>query len=274
MMRLLRPWLPLMAGLILVPAALVLSSGSGLIAKKVIAMLMLPAGMLWLAGLAALLWPGRSWVGRIVLAAAWFTYSAAGRPYAGVQLLRTLEGRYYAHEQLSEPLDAMVLLGGGTLRSPGGKPAMGKHGDRIYQPVSWYRKGMVETLITTGRSVTESGDDRLLSEETATIWMTLGIPRSAILEVPEPRNTSEELRAVAEIVREREEWRRIGLCSSASHLPRALREARKQGLDLVPVPSDFRSQPLVLSPLYLIPQARGFRDVQTALWEYLGMWAP
>jgi hypothetical protein len=23
--------------------------------------------------------------------------------------------------------------------------------------------------------------------------------------------------------------------------------------------------------MYLIPQGRGFRDVQTALWEYLGM---
>jgi hypothetical protein len=49
-----------------------------------------------------------------------------------------------------------------------------------------------------------------------------------------------------------------------------LKEAKSQGLDLIPVPSDFRSGDLIFSPLYLVPQGRGFRDVQTALWEFMG----
>ncbi|MEM6279289.1 MAG: ElyC/SanA/YdcF family protein, partial [Verrucomicrobiota bacterium] len=86
----------------------------------------------------------------------------------------------------------------------------------------------------------------------------------------EPRNTAEELAAVAALLKMHPEWKRVGLCSSASHLRRAFLQAESQGLELIPVPCDFRSASLPVSPLYLVPQAKGFRDVQTALWEYLG----
>ena len=65
-----------------------------------------------------------------------------------------------------------------------------------------YQQGLTENLITTGRSVTEKGADRLLSKETSEIWTGLGIPAESIVEVSEPRNTSEELAAVATLGRE------------------------------------------------------------------------
>jgi len=131
-------------------------------------------------------------------------------------------------------------------------------------------EGLVGTLITTGRSITEGGGDRLLSRETAELSKGLGVPAEVIIEVPDPRNTREEIAAVAKIVGQHSGWKRLGLCTSASHLGRALAEGRSQGLDFTPVPSDFRSGKLIFSPLYLVPQGRGFRDVQTALWEFMG----
>lgn len=260
---------PFLVTLLFVILLLVLS-GSALIGKKVIGHLIMPAGLLWLTGFTAIFRTGVKGRARGVLVAVWLLYSFAGSPYAGVALLRILEEPFYVFEQPVEKLDALVLLGGGTGLSPGGRPALGTHGDRLTRPVILFQEGLVGTLITTGRSITEAGEDRLLSRETSLIWQGLGVPPEAIIEVPEPRTTSEELEAVAKLIANHPEWKRVGLSSSASHLSRAMKEARSQGLDLIPVPSDFRSGSLIFSPLYLVPQGRGFRDVQTALWEFLG----
>lgn len=250
--------------------ALVATSGSWLIARKVVALMILPAGAVWLALFALVWWPGLRRGVRAMVVAAWLVHSLAGSPYLGSVLLRPLEEPYLAHEELAEELDALVLLGGGTTRSPRGRAALGARGDRVVRPVQWYREGKVETLITTGRSVSRKRGGAALSRETSEIWQSLGVPGENIVELSEPRNTAEELAAVAELLAEHPEWERVGLCTSASHLRRAMGEARMQGLELVPVPSDFRAGTLALSPYFVVPQARGFQDVQTALWEYLG----
>lgn len=261
--------LPILAVVVLV-ILLLLFSGSWLIARKIIALLILPAGAIWLALLGLAFWPKISKGPRVILGLVWILYSLAGSPYAGIAMLRPLESPYYPFADLKEDLDVLVVLGGATVRAPGGEPALGTHGDRVMRPVIWYQWGKVKTLIATGRSVTEKGDDRLLSKEASDLWQSLGVPGSDIIEISEPRNTSEELAAVAELFTEHPEWKTVGLCSSASHLNRALAEAKYHQLEFIPVPSDFRSMALPLTPLYLIPQARGFRDVQTACWEFLG----
>jgi len=269
MKRLFLRLLPLLSIVALVIALLTMS-GSELIAKKVLAHLLMPAGLIWLALLGLVNTPGLPWKQRATLSFIWFAYTLAGSPYLGNALLAIQESPFYGKEALAEPLDALVVLGGGTSVTPGGNPSIGPHGDRILKPAQLFLSGNCRRLVTTGRSVTESGADRLLSRETSQLWQSLGIPADAITELSEPRNTAEEMAAVAILLKAHPEWEKVGLATSASHLPRALDEARKQGLELVPVPCDFRSGPLPSTPLYLVPQARGFRDVQTALWEWLG----
>lgn len=260
---------PVWATLLLI-GLLVAASGDALIAKKVIAHLLMPTGFLWVILFVVLIWPGLAKSMRIATLVFFAAYSMAGSPYLGVWLLRILEKPFYAFEQPAEKLDALVVLGGGTAMSPEGRPALGNHGDRITRPAVLFSEGLVGTLITTGRSITEDNADRLLSRETSLLWQSMGIPADRIIEVSEPRNTREELAAVAELAKEHPEWKRIGLGTSASHLPRALDEARSQGLEMIPVPSDFRSGSMIFSPMYLVPQGRGFRDVQAAVWEFLG----
>ncbi len=269
-MKSLLPYLRLATFVASLIGALVASSGDALIAKKVVAHLILPAGLLWLTLGAAMAWPGLGRGARLAAAGFWLLYTLAGSPYVGTALLRILEAPYYPNEQPKERLDALVVLGGGTGISPGGRPAVGMHGDRIVRPAMLFHEGWAGTLVTTGRSITEEGVDRLLSRETSELWQGLGVPADAIVEIPEPRNTREELVAVAKLAAEHPEWKSLGLCTSASHLARAMGEARAVGLAPIPVPCDFRSGRLILSPLYLVPQGRGFRDVQTALWEFLG----
>jgi len=262
-------WCPLL-GTLLLALLLILISGEALIAKKVIGHLLMPAGLLWMGLFAALLWPALPRGLRVPVIVFFILFSMAGSPYVGVWLLRILEKPFYGCEQPLEKLDALIILGGGTAVSPSGRPALGNHGDRITRPVVLFKEGLVGTLITTGRSVTDDKTDRLLSRETSLLWQAMGIPADRIIELSEPRNTSEELAAVAGLLKKHPEWKRVGLGTSASHLPRALEEAKERGLEMIPVPSDFRSGSLIFSPMYLVPQGRGFRDVQSAVWEFLG----
>ena len=45
---------------------------------------------------------------------------------------------------------------------------------------------------------------------------------------------------------------------------------RNEGVGMIPLPADFLSARLPCNPMYAVPQARGFQNVQKALWEYLG----
>lgn len=162
-------------------ALLVALSGNGIIAKKVIAHLIMPAGFLWLAAFGLIFARGLGKGARAGWIAAWMLYTFAGSPYAGVALLKILEEPYHVHEQPAEKLDALVLLGGGTGLSPGGRPALGTHGDRLTRPAILFHEGLVGTLITTGRSITEAGEDRLLSRETSLIWQSLKVPAEVII---------------------------------------------------------------------------------------------
>ncbi len=250
---------------------LVLLSKNTLVAKKVVALFLMPAGMIWAALFAGIFRPGISIKLRSAFAMLWLGFGLAGSPYLGNGLLRILEAPFYAFEEVAEPLDAVVVLGGGTRLSPGGKPVVGSIGDRLLRPLFLYQEGKVKTLITTGRSITEIGDDRLLSRETSEIWQSLGVPADVIIERDQPRTTAEELVEVAALLEAHPEWKRVGICSSASHLRRALHEAQKHDMTLIPVPADFRSVPLSFVSIYLIPQGRGFKDIQSACWEFLGL---
>ncbi|MEM7698044.1 MAG: YdcF family protein [Verrucomicrobiota bacterium] len=265
-----RRLIPPMLAAGLLAAVLISLSGEWLIARKIVATLIVPIGAVWIVWFAMLWakgWP--RWL-RLLAIFGWCFYTLAGNTYVGVGLMRHLEAPFYDYEILEGDLDALIVLGGGTQRTPRQRAALGAHGDRVILPARLYLAERVGALIPTGRSITEMGTDRILSDEAEQIWVDLGIPREAIYQITEPRNTAEELAAVSELLKEHPDWNRIGLCTSAWHLERALKEADRVGLDLVPVPANFRSTGGGWSSLYVIPQGSGMRDVATASWEILG----
>ncbi len=255
---------------------LLLGSGNLLLARKIVACLLLPIGLLWLMGLVALVWPGLGKRTRIFVGVAWMAYSLAGTSEVSDWLLRSLEKPYHQYEVIDQKLDALVVLGGGSVRTPHYElPAVGSHGDRLVRAARLYHGGKVGTLIATGKSVLDTDSERSLASDTSTIWQELGIPTKDIVVLSEPTNTAEEMAAVAALRSDYPDWKSIGLCTSAFHLKRSLKEARKQGLDPIPVPSDFRSGPIdrnsvKFSTYRLLPQGASFRNLHIALWEYLG----
>ena len=94
------------------------------------------------------------------------------------------------------------------------------------------------------------------------------------IELLEGQTTSHEMQSLAKIPEIADE--RVGVITSAWHLKRALRLAKSQGLNLVPVPGNFRSPPNFDEPPLigeivrgLIPKSDGLNQVSIALKEHL-----
>jgi len=112
--------------------------------------------------------------------------------------------------------------------------------------------------------------DRNLGEESRTIWRGLGVPDSAIRLVPTPCYITREEIAAYKVMADQNRWTQVGLLTSASHLPRALKLAEKANLKVIPLPSDFRGRPRRFRPQDVVPQLEGIRLTHTAMWEIIG----
>lgn len=250
-------------------ALLAWSLPSLLIAKKVVGLLILPAGLVWLGLMAMVCMPGLCRRSRIFAVMVLLSYTVAGNAWTGGWLLSKLEAPYPPVTAPSEPFDAICVLGGGSSVTPEGGAQLGPAGDRLIVPARLFLKGYSRHLVASGLSVTDIGGKRSWADDTAAVWLDLHIPDSAITRLSEPRTTSEEIRAYQELIA-RNGWKRVGVCSSAWHLRRVMNLCRKEGVEMIPVPADYLSSELPWTALYAVPQARGFQNVQKALWEYLG----
>ena len=240
-----------------------------LIAKKVIGLLILPSGLVWLGLMVLVGWPGLNRWGRGFAALVLVVYTIAGNAWTGAWLLGKLESPYAGMAHSAESFDAICVLGGGSSAVPGGDAQLGPAGDRLIVPARLFLTGKTKHLVASGLSVTDIKGSRSLADDTAAIWLELGIPEIAITRLSKPRTTAEEIRAYKELIASNS-WKRVGVCSSAWHLRRVEKICRKEGVAMIPVPADFLSSPLPWTPMYAVPQARGFQNVQKALWELLG----
>lgn len=165
-----------------------------------------------------------------------------------------------------EPFDAIIVLGGSTSSNDRGHVWLYKDGERVMLAARLFHQGKVDQLITTGRVYDWSpGVD--MSVATHKIWTDLGIPPDRIT-LLDGQNTSLEMKQLKQHFAGTLPPR-IGLLTSAFHLPRAERLARAQGLELIPIPAGFQSE--VREPLAygLIPNHHAIFHTGTACKEFL-----
>ena len=82
------------------------------------------------------------------------------------------------------------------------------------------------------------------------------------------RNTFEEMNNLRTLLTQ-EPMARVGLLTSAFHMPRAMRIARANDLDVIPVPADQQAYFIEPIPLCLIPSRHGFRLTELVTKEWL-----
>lgn len=241
--------------------------------RKFVSYCLMPTGLVWLGLLALALALRRRRQPRFAAAAftLWLFYTLAGNVWLGDAMLGWLQRGYETGgPAATEPFDAVLVLGGGMDVSDDGQPRFAEGGDRVVHAVRVYRAGQARLLLASGPPVRLSGG-RLTSypAATAAVWEQLGIPAENIVQVVGPKTTTDEVLALKQLIGERG-WHRVGVITSAWHMPRAMRLCRRYGVDAAPLPADVRGSEEV-KLRYLVPQWLGIEQVQLASWEILGM---
>ena len=175
-----------------------------------------------------------------------------------------------------KPFDYVVVLGGGTGKTPDGRAQLNNAGDRVVYAAMLFLQGKTKNLITTGDSMAirgslsgsfEPGSDP--SEQTRIIWNALGIPDENIFEVS-GQNTFSELASL----RDHPEWwkdSRCGLVTSAFHLPRAMKLAQQAGVKVEPLAADYRSSSGPLLVQNFFPEVSELERLSMILKEWIAI---
>ncbi len=270
-------WLRFMAGCSVFPIGLValafVIQGRAK-AENTATELMTPVAIVWWVSfvLAIQFWRSRELrTAYTLLGVSIFMYLTC-TPMVARHFLRSLESRVQSTNLSREnPLDAIVVLGGGTTEAPDGRAQLAHAGDRVGFAAQLYHQGIVKRIIVTGGGVKrlEHRSQNDPSIQAKRILTGMGIPESAIEELP-GLNTSQEMQ---ELKTRTDLWqgKQCGLLTSAFHMPRALGLATANGVEVVPVVADYRVLREPFSFRDLIPCARGAIQADLAVREYLGM---
>lgn len=232
-------------------------------------------------GLGLLLWRWSRWkrLGRMLVAAGFFSLLLFGYPALPNLALGRLEGRYPAQAVTAgatapdgdAPRVVMVL--GSGLASPQQQHAPGAclgelSLQRLAEGVRQSRLHPQATLLVSvpGTALSKAGKQRLLEE----VLAIFGLPASGVNMFPAARDTEDEILWCRRIAG----TNTVLLVSCASHLPRAMRLAARHGLRARPCPSGYWVEPRpreVWTPDQLFPSAWNFHKSERAAYEYLGL---
>lgn len=243
-----------------------------IVIEKLLTQLVLPCGLIWLGLIAASIvaWRRKQRMLLACLLVLLAMDTAAGNVPLGTAMLGWLERDFAQLRPLETgPYDAVVVLGGGTSTAANGLAQFDQAGDRVALAAELYHAGRAGLLIVTGSRIASlDPNGRDTGSEAVELLERLAVPKDRILRLP-GRNTSEEMAALARLATEHPEWKRLGLVTSAWHMPRALRLAHNENVSPDPLPADFRGEPTRWTVLSVIPNAEGFNRTQIAAKEML-----
>jgi uncharacterized SAM-binding protein YcdF (DUF218 family) len=181
-------------------------------------------------------------------------------------LLRPLEGPFVEVQPIPTDAEAIVILGGGTVM-PFGETT----GRLTSRPIARTLRGYLlhrETgLPVVYSGATVFGRGRPEAERGADLLAELGVEEAEILVEPNSRNTWEN----AAQVRDAFGFERLVLVTSAFHMRRSIHSFTEQGMEVVPVATDFLADD---APLYFqsfLPDHHELYKTTIALREYVGM---
>lgn len=199
----------------------------------------------------------------------------ASTNFAAHWLMRGLERRYAVLPAPQCPsADAIVLLGGTVYPvEPPRVEAEEMSGSRAVRAVRLFHAGKAPKILCAGGVPYEPlpGVVRNEAVDMRELLQDLGVPPSAVMLEENSRNTRENALYAARILKESGDCS-VLLVTSAFHMPRAVALFEREGLEVVPAPSDVRStgDPWRLSRL--LPTPEGLKLTTLAVNEYVGYW--
>lgn len=240
------------------------------ILKKIIGNLLLPLPFLLLLMAIALLllWFSR-WQksAKTLLTVSWLGLLLLSLQPVADRLLMPIENQYATYQK-NDPIDYIVVLGGGYTYNPEWAPSSNLFPNslpRVTEGVRLYRQHPGAKMIFTGAEAISNPLPN--AKVAAMVAESLGVPQQDIIILPQAKDTIEEAQAVAQIAQQKT----LLLVTSANHLPRAMRIFQKEGLNPIPAPAN---QLATLGPLNpwekAFPSAFYLSHSERAWYETLG----
>jgi hypothetical protein len=174
--------------------------------------------------------------------------------------------------------DAIVVLGGSmyaTVGPDGTTLLYARHAsDRFETAMQAFSAGRAP-IIAFGGGGTGVPGTPTEGEWNRARAIARGAPADRAIAGPVALYTSDESEGIARVLRERG-VKRITLCSSAVHLPRARMNYEKLGFEVTPLPSDFATRGAAedWSWALLIPRGMALSQVDAGVKEWMGLLGP
>lgn len=195
-----------------------------------------------------------------------------------IPLLSSLAMRQWEYQPVKKenlPLcDIGVVLTGMTHvnRIPTDQIHFAEGADRITEAIRLHKDGLIGQIIISGGIATILDEETSESEQLKELLLTCRIREKDFKLENKSRNTYENAFYTGELLKELKlADRKILLITSAFHMRRALRCFEKQGLDVIPFPVDFHSQPITFNPSQLIPSIQSLQNWKILCEEGMGI---
>lgn len=188
-------------------------------------------------------------------------------------LIGPLQNEAFAEAQAAKPCcyDAIVVLGGaiaGPQLPYSPNPALTPSSDRLWQAARLYRHGAAPKIIVSGGNFAHEGmSDKSEAKFMRLFLMELGVPAEAIVEEGSARNTIENIANVREMVK----GGSVALVTSGYHMPRALRIARRSGLNAAAFPVEWHRESDGALWSVFLPSVSAMSTSNLAIWEYMAL---
>ncbi len=186
--------------------------------------------------------------------------------------LGSLEWQYPRLDQRPADAQAIVVLAGTIRPTNVTWPRMDPAEDtmnRCLHAARLYHQGGPCPVVVSGGPAYSDPETPTCAAVMYDFLGELGVSGGDVIEEGESRTTYENAVFSAELLRERG-IRRVVLVTDAAHLFRAERCFRKQGLEVVPAPCNFRAGRFFGRPREFLPDARSAQQVGEAAHEWVG----
>lgn len=177
-----------------------------------------------------------------------------------------LESVYPVYQKTDKKIDYVVVLSGGAEEKYG--IPMNTQGSnitlsRLIEGIRVYKLNQGSRIILTGGIP----HDNPSSEIEKRLLIDLGIPSSYIITDHKSMDTSDEAVFVRKIVADAP----FALVTSSTHMPRAMKLFRKQGLNPIPAPTGFLCSDEQMPIVNKFSSAGSLIDSDRAIHEYIGI---
>ena len=249
-----------------------------LLASKVAAQCLLPPGGLVLLGVLGMFFRKRAWGRALVWLTLALTWALATEPVRDA-LTRPLEFHYpvlntveASAARFADAPTAIVLLGGGIYENApefGGQDELARHAlARTVFAADLARRTGLPVYVTGGKALThESGSEGAIMRR----WLVrFGVPQGVVHAETAAANTWQNAVYLQRVL-EPAGIRRIVLVTSAWHMPRSVWCFERQGMKVIPAPTDYFTRMSAYDERSWFPRWNTFAESCEALHEYLGL---